>query len=570
MKINKILLLASSLGTLALLSFAALDENFRQEWRVLQREYRAQLPEAQRLAFPIQLRQLVVPELDAFDRCITCHLGMAPGESGIDGHPVFTSHPPVVHDPASFGCTACHAGQGRATDSESAHGEAEHWPRPMIPARYAEAGCGTCHTHLAVPNRAELERGERLFERLDCLACHAVDGRGGTLRPNARVEDLGPDLSLIGAAEAGERAGWYPDHLERAGQAEGGQWAASFGPIADADLADLETFLSSRVGAPSLVEAKALFHSLGCRGCHRVGGVGGDDGPDLTRAGERDPGQTDFTHVPGERDLAAWFAEHFRNPALVVPGSAMPALGMDEETIDRLVLYTYSLRRSRVPEAMWPADRVRAERFDEREFSSDGATLYGTFCAACHGPLGQGMRFAGMAAFPAIGSRDFLRAASDELVRATIERGRPGRRMPAWAELEGGLRPGEIDAIVGYLRELGDQPEVPDPRPRRFVTADVERIAVGARLYGAICAACHGADGRGAQDAPRSSDEGPALNNRVLLDAASDAYLIETITEGRSGTSMPGFSRPTPLYPTLSAEEIESIVAFVRTWEDSP
>ncbi|HVS13144.1 MAG TPA: c-type cytochrome [Thermoanaerobaculia bacterium] len=565
MRANKILLLVSSLGTLALLGFAAFGENFRQEWRVLQRQYRAALPEEQRSDFAIQLRQIVAPELGVADRCVTCHVGMAPGESGVEGHPAFAPHPPVVHDPSAYGCTVCHAGQGRATDSESAHGLAAHWPAPMIPRRYASAGCGSCHTHLAVPHRAELEHGARLFERLDCLACHAVDGRGGTLRPGGSAETLGPDLSTVGAAGTDSDAltGWYDRHLARHRGSGAGPWADSFAPVAEPDRDALGVFLGSRVGAPGLIEAKALFHSLGCRGCHRVGGVGGDDGPDLARAGERDPGQTDFTHVPGPResprDLSAWFAEHFRSPAAVVPGSAMPALGLDEATIDRLVLYTHSLRRPPGTEALWPRDRLSAERFGEREFATDGATLYGTFCAACHGPVGQGMRFAGMPAFPAIASPDFLRAAPDELLRATIERGRPGRRMPAWGQLEGGLRPEEIDTLVSYLRELGGQPAVADPRPHRFVAADPDSLAAGERLYGAICASCHGAAGEGG--------EGPALDNKVLLEAATDGYLVDTITTGRAGTSMPGFTRPTPLYPTLDSDQIEAIVAWIRTWE---
>ncbi len=49
-------------------------------------------------------------------------------------------------------------------------------------------------------------------------------------------------------------------------------------------------------------------------------------------------------------------------------------------------------------------DRVRAEKLSEREFATDGATLYGTFCAACHGQGGEGMRYPGMAPFPAIGN----------------------------------------------------------------------------------------------------------------------------------------------------------------------
>ncbi len=553
MRANKLLLLVASAVSLALLVGAALEENVFRGWRRLQRDYRERLPDPS--AFRVQLRQVVVPRLQATDRCISCHLGMAPGETAIAGHPAFGVHPEVVHDPSEFGCTVCHGGQGRATLEDDAHGRVPFWPEPMIPIRYAYAGCGTCHTHLAVANLDALERGRRAFERLDCLTCHALDGRGGTLRPGAATLATGPDLSRAGAS--GYDADWYGKHLARSRAGEPGGWRESFGPIPQEELEALRVFLDSRVGAPGLVEAKALFHSLGCRGCHKVGGVGGDDGPDLTAAGQKDPGRLDFSRVPGERSLAAWLAEHFRSPAAVTPGSLMPVLGLGEEEIDRLVFYTLSLRRSEVPEAFWPKDRIRAERFGEREFATDGATLYGTFCAACHGRRGEGMRYPGMPPFPAIGNPDFLALAPDAFIEETVRRGRPGRRMPAWGEKEGGLRAQEVRSVVAHVRSLGGGiAPAPDARPARWLRGDARE---GERLYASHCASCHGAKGEGR--------EGPALDNAVFLSSATDTYLVETIRRGRSGTSMPAFGRSTPTSPQLADSEIEAIASFIRTWE---
>lgn len=555
MKANKHLLLWTSLGTLALLAWAAYEENSLQEWRQLQREYRSLLPADQQEAFTVQLRQIVVPALDASDRCVSCHVGMAPGQTAVAQHRVFAAHPDVAHDPTAYGCTACHGGQGRATEKDDAHGNVPHWPEPMIPRRYAYAGCGSCHTHLAVPNSAQLARGSALFERFDCLACHKLDGRGGTLRPGGRGGMEGPDLSRAGAVGYDER--WYEEHLRQHETERGGTWRDSFGPIRAEDRTALRIFLASRVGAPGLVESKALFHSLGCRGCHKLGGVGGDDGPDLTQEGQRDPGQLDFSHVPGDRSLVAWFEEHFRAPAAIVPDSEMPGLGLPEPHIDALTFYMFSLRRSDFPEAFWPEDRIRAERFDEREFATDGATLYGTFCAACHGPAGEGMRYPGMTAFPAIGNPDFLGRVDDAFLRSAVQRGRPGRRMPAWGQLEGGLRPAEIGAIVSFLREMARAPApAPAGRPQRWVEGDAGE---GAALYAANCAPCHGDEGEG--------KEGTALANPVLLETATDTYLVETIRSGRRGTSMPGFANPSPVRQLLAQDEIESIVAHIRSWE---
>lgn len=550
---NKHLLLWSSLGTLALLLAAAVEENYLRQWRQIQAAARTEKGPVE-----VRLRQIVVPALHATDRCVTCHLGMAPGEAEVEGDAVLAPHKPVVHDPARFGCTVCHGGQGRATEKDDAHGRVPFWPAPILPLEYAEAGCGTCHTHLWVPNKAELARGRNLLERYDCLACHRIDGRGGTLRPGLPAEAQGPDLSGVGVA--GFDPQWYERHLAHYQSAEDGPWKTSFGPMPPEDRSAIEGYLNSRAAAPRLVEAKALFHSLGCRGCHKVGGVGGDDGPDLTHIGQRDPGRLDFSHVRGPKTLANWLAEHFRNPARVVPGSQMPALGLSEAQIDLLVLAMLGLRRSDVPEAYWPQDRLRAERLGQREFATDGATLFGTFCAACHGQQGEGRRYPGMPPFPAVGNADFLAAAGDAFLIETIRRGRPGRRMPAWGEKEGGLHSEEISRIVAFLRQ---QAGVPEPKPihgqRRWVQADAR---AGQALFAAHCAGCHGPQGEGT--------DAPALRNAAFLAAASDDYLVETIARGRKGTAMPSFRRGTPAYPALSPAQIESLVAYLRTWEKSP
>jgi cytochrome c oxidase cbb3-type subunit 3 len=216
-----------------------------------------------------------------------------------------------------------------------------------------------------------------------------------------------------------------------------------------------------------------------------------------------------------------------------------------------------SLRRSNFPEAYWPADRIRAQRFGEREFATDGATLFGTFCSACHGAKGEGMRYPGSLPFPANGQPDFLAVASDEFLTQTILHGRPGRRMPAWGEHEGGLRPEEISALVAHLRQLsGVSAPAPDRRGPRWVKADPK---IGEQSYARLCAGCHGKQGEGI--------EAPALNNKVLLETATDTYLVETIGRGRRGTAMPAFREPALTHPALAEGQIEAIVAFIRQWE---
>ncbi len=503
---------------------------------------------------PVQLRQIVNSRLGLSDRCVSCHVSMAAGEQGVTGDAVLAPHKPVVHDPAEFGCTPCHGGQGPATLKEDAHGEVRFWPEPMIPRRFSQAGCGTCHVPLGVPNRERYERARLAFERLDCLACHRVDGRGGTVRPGGGGME-GPDLSR--AALTGYDREWYAKHLKKAAETPAGPWRDSFAPLSEADQELVALFLATRVAAPDLVAAKALFHSSGCLGCHKVSGVGGDEGPELTREGEKDPGRLDFSAVPGEREsLAAWFAEHFRSPVAVVADSQMPSVALSDGDIDLLSMYMLSLRRRTLPGEYLPRDRIRAEKFGEREFATDGATLFSAFCSGCHGPEGGGKRAPGVSRFPAVAHPAFLRLASDEFLTETIRRGRPGTRMPPWGEKDGGLRPEEIREIVSYLRRLGGAAFQPETTPPRWISRPA---AEGEAVYRSACAGCHGSHGEGG--------EGPALNNRVLLATATDTYLVATISEGRPGTPMEGFREPSVIRPALAPAQIETVVAYIRSWQ---
>ncbi len=547
MKRNKQLLLGSSIGVLALLMVAAYEETFQREWRHIQAPAHSEDG-----PIPVQLRQVVNPALGISDRCVSCHVSMGPGEQSVTGSPVLTPHKPVVHDPGEFGCTICHAGQGAATEKKDAHGAVEFWPQPMLPASMSYAGCGTCHAPLGIPDRESLQRARAVFARLDCLACHRVDGRGGTVRPGGGGME-GPDLSRVGMT--GYDQDWYARHLKKSTEATAGPWKDSFGAIPEEDREQLRVLLATFVSAPGLIEAKATFHSTGCLGCHKVSGVGGEEGPDLTRAGEKDPGQVDLTAAPGEASLSNWMAEHFRAPGALVAGSQMPPLGLSEEDVRMLTMYTLSLRRRDVPGNYLPRDRVRSTRFGEREFAADGATLFGTFCAGCHGLRGQGRKAPGMSAFPSIAHPDFLSRAPDELIRETIRKGRPGRRMPNW-DKDGGLRPEEIDRLVEFVRALGATPPPADSRPAHWVSGDA---AAGKQLFEASCAGCHGMKGEGG--------EGPALNNPVLLSNATDTYFVETVSRGRRGTAMVGFLEPSTVHGTLSSGEIESVVSYLRSWE---
>ena len=83
--------------------------------------------------------------------------------------------------------------------------------------------------------------------------------------------------------------------------------------------------------------------------------------------------------------------------------------------------------------------------------------------------------------------------------------------------------------------------------------------SAGEELFKQHCAECHGMHGQG--------EKAPALNNQELLSAATNGYLMATITVGREGTAMPSWTTEEGDYPVLSGKERQDIVAWIRHWQ---
>ena len=91
-----------------------------------------------------------------------------------------------------------------------------------------------------------------------------------------------------------------------------------------------------------------------------------------------------------------------------------------------------------------------------------------------------------------------------------------------------------------------------------------QAAAHGEQLYGRMCAVCHGEHGEGYK-----ADRAPRLAQPEFQRSVSDAHLREAIKNGRTGTTMSAWSKERG--GPLSAEEIEDVVAFLRTWrKDAP
>jgi cytochrome c oxidase cbb3-type subunit 3 len=140
-----------------------------------------------------------------------------------------------------------------------------------------------------------------------------------------------------------------------------------------------------------------------------------------------------------------------------------------------------------------------------------GQKLFLNYCAQCHASDGGGGK-----GFPNLTDRDWLYGGEPETIEASILNGRNGIMPPLGSVLG---EEGTKDAAHYVLSLSGRK-------------SDAARAARGKGKF-AVCAACHGADGKGNRQLGA-----PDLTDRIWLHGSSEATLIETITKGRT-TVMP-------------------------------
>ncbi len=569
----KVLTIVGSLGTLGFLLAEMNRENFAGEWREHQRAYRERIDPELRAGFEIGIRQAFLPELDRVDRCQTCHIGIDDPAMAIEEQPL-RSHPGdllAAHPPETYGCTICHQGQGRAITREAAHGRVAFWEEPLLEGELVYTTCGRCHTEgglfdperemyarpvgapeihegdieRVVPGAEPLRRGKRLFATEGCLGCHTYRGLGGTLGPDlTHVGDKGVhgyDFSHLPHGVERTPLAWLEAHFLDPGAVSPGTVMPGIGTSRE-DARALALYMLSlhrqdvpakyrppMVGEPGPVAGGARLYEMFCVACHgrelRGGTVPEIRTPSLSNE--------DFLAV-ADRDYLRYIIRHGRS------GTKMPAWGEDagglsDDQIERIVSYILSF----APERTRPED-VSVRDGDPRF----GRSVYRGNCAACHGLDGEG----------GIGTRlnspDFLAMSSDEFLVETILAGRAGTGMPSWRDLTSQ----EVSDLLAYLRTWGHSGAEPEDALALLAEGRADE-RIGARLYSARCAACHGDSGEGAI--------GPAIGNDAFLRLVDDEYLVRSIQAGRPGTAMPSWK-------DLSAQDLADLVAHLRTFGETP
>ncbi|KZE33179.1 cytochrome-c oxidase, cbb3-type subunit III [Crenobacter luteus] len=137
-----------------------------------------------------------------------------------------------------------------------------------------------------------------------------------------------------------------------------------------------------------------------------------------------------------------------------------------------------------------------------------GKRLFQTYCVQCHGADARGAK-----GFPNLTDNDWLYGGDPATIKTTIEAGRHGQ-MPPFGAAFGEEK---VKDVAHYVMSLSGKKH------------DADRAQRGTETFKAVCAACHGPDGKGNQGVGA-----PNLTDNVWLYGGTEKTIIETVTNGRN------------------------------------
>jgi cytochrome c oxidase cbb3-type subunit III len=137
-----------------------------------------------------------------------------------------------------------------------------------------------------------------------------------------------------------------------------------------------------------------------------------------------------------------------------------------------------------------------------------GERLFLNYCSQCHGSDAGGAK-----GFPNLRDKDWLYGGDPQTIETTILHGRNGV-MPALGEAVGGEE--GIAQMASYVRSLSG------------LSHDARLAALGQTKF-VVCAACHGAEGKG-----NVAFGAPNLTDKIWLYGRSEETIAEGIRNGRN------------------------------------
>jgi mono/diheme cytochrome c family protein len=534
----------ASVAFVAVLAVSPVKDYF-EEWKRYEKDYvrfAQTRPDTKHLMadFHSGIDQIWLPDMKIVDRCTTCHQGIT--QASLSDSSVaqpFRAHPVIPHAVKEWGCVVCHRGQGPATEVAEAHETTLAWEQPILPTKYIQASCGSCH-RADIPQTPQLNRGRQLLTELNCAGCHRMQGI-------ERPAMLGPDLSNVGNKVTREWIyKWLKEPhvvVDASGNTLVDGYETEDEPrmpqfrLNDQEITALSAYLSSLKShpfepykfdprvltalekRPDLAElGQERFRQMFCTTCHSLAVtrgdetklIGGDIGPELTKV--------------ASKVNPDWLITWLRDPQSYLSHALMPRYQWSDEDLYQVTQYineklTDPDLLSDVPQLGTPTPEDI--QLGQRLFLEKG-------CASCHVIEGVSPQKDFGPDLSSLGGKNVSQL---EFGSANIPRNilayiqakitdplsvNTAARMPQYR-----LTPADLDAITTALLSMTGNPSSSGierlivPRPR----AEFRPAGAFGEIYERYkCYVCHRFNGYGGTLAPDLSFEGSRAQRQWTID----------------------------------------------------
>ena len=359
------------------------------------------------------------------------------------------------------------------------------------------------------------------FSEFGCTTCHDGQGRGLDVA-DAHGEDPFWPEPMLGYTVQADWAKENAIHLHGA-------------EYIQANCAQCHTD-KEFAGTPLVRRGRELFFKEGCFGCHRIQGLSaGTIGPDLSEVGK-------------ERKVDYLWG-HVVDPRAYTPTSVMPQFKLSDEDKKALVVFLKSRRGVNLSQSS--VDEYRAETSTAAPTPESVAAvaagitaaatpvargeqlIQGYACLSCHklgdhdGGISPDLSYEGL-----VRDHDWL------MDHFRNPRSRvPDSNMPAF-----GLPDKDYEDITAYLLSRTTLPPQMTP----------------AQTFHALCARCHGEDGKGRGANAVYLDPAPRnLTSAEFMTSKPEARFLASLHSGVPGTSMPPWGK------VLSDAQIQGVLDYV-------
>ena len=289
--------------------------------------------------------------------------------------------------------------------------------------------------------KGNADKGEVIFNRT-CKRCHGGGGKG----------ELGAQLAnKVFQSQVSDAFLWETIAKGKDGTDMTGFLKSGKANLKKSDINNVVAYLR-RIGSEvqidppkrdyawaNIAAGKEIFEKKGgCAACHGKFGEGAS-GPAL--------GNPAFLKVASDGFIAGTIVMG-RTGTEMLSFYRGGNVKLKRHEVENVVAYIREFGKQKdMPARRWPVSETDV---------SEGEVLFAKNCQGCHGTEGNGAKGEHPDGYaPALNSAEFLRAATDDFLIATIAIGRPNTPMRPFAKGAGGitdLPPADIRKIVAYIR----------------------------------------------------------------------------------------------------------------------